>query len=82
LGGASQELEEELAKVRAEQEPLRRKNLKLEKEVRDLKVRMDEFAEELAPSAILRWRCASPVSPERVEDMEVDVVGSGGRRRS
>jgi hypothetical protein len=53
----------------------------LKKEVRDLKVRMDEFAEELAPSAILRRRCASPVPLEGAENMEVDIEGDGTRPR-
>jgi hypothetical protein len=79
----ARKLKEELAKVRTEQEPLRRKNLKLEKEIGKLEARLDEFAEKLEPSAILRRRCASPVSPvrEETDDIKVDVVETGQRLR-
>jgi hypothetical protein len=72
-------MEEEVAKLRAKQEPLNRRILRLQKENRELQVRMQVVEEELGPSATLRRRCAFPVRPpvDR-EKMEVDVETTGG----
>jgi hypothetical protein len=78
----ARKLEENLAKVRAEQEPLRKKNLTLIKEIGNLKERMGGFEKELASSVISRRRCVSPVPPDGMEDMEVDVVEFGEWRRN
>jgi hypothetical protein len=78
----ARKLGEELAKVRAEQELLRKKNLRLLKEIGNLKERMGGFEEDLAASVIPRRRCASPFPSGGAEDMKVDVVESGERRVS
>jgi predicted RNase H-like nuclease (RuvC/YqgF family) len=68
-------LKEELEKLKADQESLRQRNLKLQREVKELKVRMDEFADRFSPTTVLKRRCASPILPsrEREEEMSVDV---------